>query len=48
VQPQSPSRKHSVARGSVKRAIAAASLSENWINETERRTWILAEILQDS
>jgi len=28
--------------------VATASLIENWIDETERRTWFLAEILQDS
>jgi starvation-inducible DNA-binding protein len=27
--------------------VASASLIENWINETERRTWFLAEILSD-
>ena len=28
--------------------VARASLIENWIDETERRTWFLAEILQDA
>ncbi len=28
--------------------VATASLIENWLDETERRTWFLAEILQDS
>jgi starvation-inducible DNA-binding protein len=27
--------------------VASASLIENWINETERRTWFLSEILSD-
>ncbi len=27
--------------------VATASLIENWIDETERRTWFLAEILSD-
>ena len=28
--------------------VATASLIENWIDESERRTWFLAEIAQDS
>ncbi len=28
--------------------VATASLIENWLDETERRTWFLAEILQNS
>jgi len=28
--------------------VATASLIENWIDESERRTWFLAEILQDA
>jgi len=28
--------------------VATASLIENWIDEAERRTWFLSEILQDS
>jgi len=27
--------------------VATASLIENWIDETERRTWFLAEIIRD-
>ncbi len=27
--------------------VATASLIENWINETERRTWFLSEIVRD-
>jgi starvation-inducible DNA-binding protein len=27
--------------------VATASLIENWINETERRTWFLFETLRD-
>lgn len=27
--------------------VATASLIENWIDETERRTWFLAEIRSD-
>jgi starvation-inducible DNA-binding protein len=27
--------------------VASASLIENWINETERRTWFLSEIVSD-
>jgi starvation-inducible DNA-binding protein len=27
--------------------VATASLIENWIDETERRTWFLAEIVRD-
>jgi starvation-inducible DNA-binding protein len=27
--------------------VATASLIENWINETERRTWFLSEVLRD-
>jgi len=28
--------------------VATASLIENWIDESERRTWFLAEIVQDA
>jgi starvation-inducible DNA-binding protein len=28
--------------------VATASLIENWINETERRTWFLSQITQES
>jgi starvation-inducible DNA-binding protein len=28
--------------------VATASLIENWIDQTERRTWFLAETLRDS
>jgi starvation-inducible DNA-binding protein len=28
--------------------VATASLIENWIDETERRTWFLSEIMQDA
>jgi len=27
--------------------VGTASLIENWIDETERRTWFLSEIVQD-
>jgi len=27
--------------------VATASLIENWIDQTERRTWFLAEIVRD-
>jgi starvation-inducible DNA-binding protein len=29
------------------RDVATASLIENWIDETERRTWFLSETLRD-
>jgi starvation-inducible DNA-binding protein len=30
------------------RDVASASLIENWIDQTERRTWFLAEIVEES
>jgi len=27
--------------------VATASLTENWIDETERRTWFLSEIVRE-
>ena len=29
------------------RDVASASLIENWIDQTERRTWFLAEIVEE-
>jgi starvation-inducible DNA-binding protein len=28
--------------------VATASLIENWIDESERRTWFLAEVMQNA